>query len=82
MDMEDERIVSARLIAWRVSQDAVHVEIIRTAPAKGLLFAKLERRYVSIEVREALELAPWCSLKKELSGTIRLAGEQGYLVGT
>ena len=57
-------------------------KISRTAPANGLLFSKLERRDMRIEVREALELAPGRSLKKELSGTIRLAGEQGYLTGT
>jgi hypothetical protein len=82
VDVEDERIRLALLIAWRVSQDSVHLEIIRTAPANGLLLSKLERRDVCIEVREALELAPGRSLKKELSGTIRLAGEQGYLTGT
>ena len=79
MDGEDERIRLTRLITWRVCEDSVHVEIIRAAPANGLLFPKLERRYVRIEVREALELAPGCSQIIELSGTIRLAGKQGYL---
>jgi hypothetical protein len=51
MDEENERIQLTWLIARRVSQDSVHVEIIRTAPANGLLFSKVERRYVGIEVR-------------------------------
>jgi hypothetical protein len=54
VDDEDERIGLTCLITGRVSQDSVHVEIIRAAPANGLLFSKLERRYVSIEFREAL----------------------------
>ncbi len=69
-------------MAGRVSKNAVHVEIIRTAPADGLLFSQIERRYMSIEVCEALELTPRCSLEKELSGTIRFTGERGYLAGT
>jgi hypothetical protein len=81
VDGEDERIRLARLIVGRVGQDSVHVEIICTAPADGLLFSEVERRYVGIEVREALELAPGFSLKEELSGAIRLACEQGYLAG-
>jgi len=82
VDGENEWIRLARLIVGRVCQDSVHVKIIRTAPANGLLFSKVERRDVIIKVREALELAPGFSLKIELSGAIRLAGEQGYLAGT
>ena len=56
--------------------------ILQGIGSSSIWRSEIERRNVSIEIREALELTPRCGLSINLSGTIRFTGQQGYLAGT
>ena len=57
------------------------IELMRESAQLVSILQDIQREYNYLP-REALELAPGCSLKVELSGMSRLAGEQGDLAGT
>src|SRR6476660_4516873 len=52
MNHQYERVGPAGDVPRWVGQDAVHVEVVRTAPANGLLAAEIEGRDVRVEVGE------------------------------